>query len=115
MVNTHKPVAVCYKNDNGRLFLRSNEEFVEDMKHFRKHGELRDLTPGVFSGAFSHGSVLFGISRARMSLLESSKKTANRYLLVFDFEDGHCDRFTRVLASQRYAAPVVCFPVGLDV
>ena len=38
--------AYRYKNDNGRLFLRSNEEFVEDMKHFRKHGELRDLTPG---------------------------------------------------------------------
>jgi hypothetical protein len=34
------------KNDNGRLFLRSNEEFVEDMKHFREHGELRDLKPG---------------------------------------------------------------------
>ena len=36
-------------------------------------------------------------------------------LLVFDFEDGHCDRFARVLAPQRYAASVVCFLPGLDV
>jgi len=40
--------------------------------------------------------------------------SANRYLLVFDFEDGHCDRFARVFASQRYAASVVCFLRGLD-
>jgi len=40
--------------------------------------------------------------------------SANRYLLVFDLKDGHCDRFARVVASQRYAASIVCFLLGLD-
>ncbi|MFC7018376.1 MULTISPECIES: hypothetical protein [Haloarcula] len=31
---------------NGKLHLRSNEEFSEDMQHYRKTGEIRDLSVG---------------------------------------------------------------------
>ena len=59
------------------------------------------------------------ISLVSIALLVASSTTgalvASHVVLVFDFEDGHCNRFARVLTSQRYAASVVCFLRGLDV